>query len=196
MRPSTVNIQQFYTSIGTLADGSTSDLPLFSERHSSAACAGTYLPSSLASSSLYSWRERVANALSPTRRDPIQEDDQLGTFLYSSLVCRDVSDSPAVFGSPLFQMHQLHFAVTGFYNPVSLLLVGPLHISHSIGQVSMVQERGRQVVELPLSLSHSTKLRYTLFQTASFIPRHLCRYRKYLDAGKLSSANRNTLTPS
>jgi hypothetical protein len=92
---------------------------------------------------------------------------------------------PAAFGSPLFQMHQLHFAVTGCYNSASLLLVGPLHISYPIGQVSMVEERGRQVVELPLPLSHSTKLRYTLFQTASSISRH--RLQKLKDVWMLAN---------
>lgn len=49
--------------------------------------------------------------------------------------------------------------VTAWYKSVGLLLLDPLHISHLIGQGSMVTDREEEegLRRLPFRLSHSTK---------------------------------------
>lgn len=121
-----------------LVDGLTSDLPLFSERHSSASC------SSLVSSAL-SGEERVE--LPPTRRGPTRKDDQVGT---SSLLESGLSQCLrhlVVAGSPLLQLYRPPSTATGRCNSVGLLLFGLLHISYFIGQGSMVTKRWRTSVK-------------------------------------------------
>jgi hypothetical protein len=157
-----------------LVNGLTSDLPLFSERHSSAVCAELYLPLPVASSPyprLYpEWTRGECAVANTTRSDAGRRSNRYLFFARVSPVsvsqkigCPRVSASSAV-SIALYSDRLVQFGRFIAYRSTPHLM---FYRSRINGDKQVKDLRRR----LPLPLSHSTELECTLFRTPSPIPR-------------------------